>query len=236
MKQKVICSLMLSIFGVSANQSSDTEVKKFINDSLQSAKSRPEEHGFFEFTKTPQPNKNEVQAFFKESNKISKQSRKEALDFADDVKRTHKQPNQITHQNSCSSTFAKEISHSNKTDNQDTEDGVFIFVSLSMPEESLRKYFSDAQEIGAKIIIQGLINNSFKDTHKTMVDLNINVDIDPNLFEAYAIKQVPVILHKSGNNVDQISGNIPIQTALEEFVRDGDTQHESSNFLQKLRG
>src|ERR1700721_885673 len=72
---------------------------------------------------------------------------------------------------------------------------ILIFVSFSMPKESLKGWMDEAEKIHAPLVIRGLVNNSFKETVKKMTELaNDNhggVQLDPTLFKAFNIKQVP---------------------------------------------
>jgi conjugal transfer pilus assembly protein TrbC len=93
----------------------------------------------------------------------------------------------------------------------------FIFVSHSMDEQALQDYYKEAQKYGAKLIVRGLINDSFLETKAALDKIEIAYDIDPEKFEKYGIKQVPTIIKDENGNVQKISGNIPLKSALEIF-------------------
>ncbi len=75
---------------------------------------------------------------------------------------------------------------------------VLIFISFSMPMESLQAWSEQAQKIHAPLIIRGLLNDSFVDTQKAVKQMTIHshggVIIDPRLFQTYHITQVPAVL------------------------------------------
>ena len=54
--------------------------------------------------------------------------------------------------------------HTPQNSEMATSGDVLIFISFSMPEESLKQWIAQAQRIHAPLIIRGLINNSFTET------------------------------------------------------------------------
>jgi conjugal transfer pilus assembly protein TrbC len=101
------------------------------------------------------------------------------------------------------------------------EPGIYVFVSFSINDQSLRSYFIEAQHYGAKLVMNGLSGqkhsrNRFGITRAKMEKARINVDINPNLFEQLGIKQVPAIAVVSADKtIKKISGHITLQKALE---------------------
>lgn len=94
---------------------------------------------------------------------------------------------------------------------------ILIFVSLSMPKESLQKLYGEAESLGVPLIIRGLKNNSFKETAEVLKNLSISVQIDPNLFEEHNINIVPTFVAISKNETLQIKGNISLSYAQRKF-------------------
>lgn len=101
------------------------------------------------------------------------------------------------------------------------EPGIYVFVSFSMNDESLRSYFIEANHYGAKLVLRGLVGekhsrNRFADTKAKINKARIIVDINPNLFEHLGIKQVPAIaVVNTDRSIKKISGHITLQKALE---------------------
>jgi type-F conjugative transfer system pilin assembly protein TrbC len=101
------------------------------------------------------------------------------------------------------------------------EPGIYVFVSFSMNDQSLRSYFMEAQHYGAKLVMNGLAGdkharNRFAETTAKMEKARINVDINPNLFEYFNIKQVPaIIVVNSDKSTKKVSGHISLSKALE---------------------
>lgn len=94
-----------------------------------------------------------------------------------------------------------------------------IFVSFSMPKESLRSLYLDSINHNATLVIRGLIAGSFKKTAEQLKSLEIIVQIDPKLFTKYQITKVPTIAQLSGSNqVNTISGNISFNYAKTKLL------------------
>lgn len=94
---------------------------------------------------------------------------------------------------------------------------LLIFVSMSMPDTSLQQLFAQAQRLGGRLILKGLVNNSFKATQQKIMDLQIIVDIDPTLFEKYQVSQVPTFV-KGGH---KLLGNVSAEFAVNNITKSG---------------
>lgn len=131
------------------------------------------------------------------------------------------------------------------------EGSILIFVSFSMPNESIKGWINDAEKIHAPVLIRGLVNNSFKETTKKMIVLSEDnhggVQLDPQLFKALDIKQVPaVVVTKNiqcvttktcGGTYDVVSGDVHLEYALEKIVRQKDELSPIAEAaLKTLRG
>src|SRR5438128_2409419 len=79
------------------------------------------------------------------------------------------------------------LSHSNSN-------RIFIFVSFSMPEQSLKQWLAQAKLAKATVVVRGLVHNSFRDTLDKMKSLitenHSGLQINPALFKLYHIQQV----------------------------------------------
>lgn len=119
---------------------------------------------------------------------------------------------------------------------------VIIFISLSMPEASLKALAREAEACGARMVIRGLVNNEFAQTSQKLQGLKISVDIDPPLFEDFKVKHVPTFVHcklapegPQTQEYDLLSGNVTLQHALEQFNERGELKgvEEHLKALQK---
>lgn len=130
------------------------------------------------------------------------------------------------------------------------ESNVIIFVSFSMPEESIKEWIRDAKLIHAPVVIRGLIHNSFKETTHKMAEIvekeRGGVELNPLLFKKYHIKKVPAVVLTHGGEClpDQscdeqfnvIYGDAELEYALNQFTRLDDVLSPFANAaLQQLR-
>lgn len=123
-----------------------------------------------------------------------------------------------------------------------------IFISFSMPDETIVSYLKDAKRVNASVVIRGLINNSFKDTFFKVATLVKKsgvggVELNPLLFKKFKIIKVPAVVvlasdqalsstqNLSSDDFDVVYGNIPICNAL-KVIRDHGTI--SKNSAEKL--
>jgi conjugal transfer pilus assembly protein TrbC len=117
--------------------------------------------------------------------------------------------------------------------------GLSILVSFSMPEEVLLKLDAQARKIGARLVIRGLVNNSFKETITYIKRINeqgIIVDIDPKIFAEFNVVQVPVFIltGKQEEKYDKLEGNVTLAYVLKTFADNGDLKDQANHYLSKL--
>ena len=114
---------------------------------------------------------------------------------------------------------------------------VMVFVSLSMPRQSLIALLRDANKIKASVIMRGLVHDSFKETVQEIASLVKEADsggiaLDPLAFKKFHIETVPAVVVVSPDHpclmqqhcdrhrdYDVMFGNIPLSAALKE-IRD----------------
>ncbi len=98
-------------------------------------------------------------------------------------------------------------------------DQLIVFVSFSMPEESLKALF-EALEINpdVKLVLRGLIDDSMDKTARKINDLGGVLEINPELFDRYQIQQVPTFVMVKGDGTTlKLAGNITLNHARERF-------------------
>ena len=101
------------------------------------------------------------------------------------------------------------------------EPGIYVLVSFSLNDQSLRNYFIESQHYGAKLVMRGLAGeeqgrNRFAETKAKIEKARINVDINPNLFEQFNVQQVPAIVVVGNDKaIKKVSGHITLEKALE---------------------
>jgi type-F conjugative transfer system pilin assembly protein TrbC len=114
------------------------------------------------------------------------------------------------------------------------EKGLFIFVSLSMPEVVLKNLDTLAELIGGRLILRGLKENSFKKTVEHIQYLQnqgIKVEINPQLFDLFKIILVPTFVLVDRSKADILQGNVGLLHVLKEFSLLGDNQELAKEYL-----
>lgn len=92
---------------------------------------------------------------------------------------------------------------------------IYIFISFSMPNESIKGWMAEVEKIGAPVVIRGLVNNSFKETWKKVSEFTHDnkggVQLDPNLFRRFQIDKVPAVVIAKNDSC------LPTQTCMDEY-------------------
>lgn len=105
---------------------------------------------------------------------------------------------------------------------------LLVFVSFSMPMESLKLLGEQVQKAGGSLVFRGLVKDSFPLTAQKMQELGTEAMIDPTLFEAFQVKAVPtfIMLKSPLQNTeqlpehDQLTGHVSLKHALDTFTRE----------------
>ena len=113
------------------------------------------------------------------------------------------------------------------------KDGLRIFVSLSMPKSLLEQYDSMARKIGAKLVMRGFKNNSFKETIK--YTQKIAIEVDPVAFKKFDVTAVPSFVLSNGDKFDKLVGNVSINYALTKFKDEGGLKGKAAEYLARFK-
>ena len=123
---------------------------------------------------------------------------------------------------------------------------ILIFVSFSMPKESLEAYLRDAKKVNAAVVIRGLYDHSFKKTIALVAQLikqsgGNGLELNPLLFRQFAVQSVPTVVVLSQENsclqkqqctraqdADVIGGNIKLEAALELIRNSGSVRRKTA--------
>lgn len=120
-----------------------------------------------------------------------------------------------------------------------TGSSILIFVSFSMPKQSLEAYLRDANKIQASVVIQGLVGNSFQKTAQRVAELlhgsRGGVELNPIWFKRFGIDKVPAIVVvpdvsacfskntcNKKTDFDVISGDVSLSYALRLLNEEND--------------
>ena len=136
-------------------------------------------------------------------------------------------------------------------------DRIFLLASFSMPAPTLRAMMVEAREFGVPIVFRGFLDNSVFATQAAITETfgedadAVGFGIDPTLFTRFQVETVPQIIVTSepldvcetsgceGDLAplhDRISGNIPLQAALEIIAEgDGKAAHTARAALEKVK-
>lgn len=127
-----------------------------------------------------------------------------------------------------------------------------VFVSSTMPIETLKSYYRACAKYGGVMVFKGLPNGSFKELYKLVADITASgnkqegkeeaaMQIDDEVFTKFEITHVPAIVISKESDClfnqschvmfDKVSGNIGIKRALEEFAGSGDLSAEAARIL-----
>lgn len=91
-----------------------------------------------------------------------------------------------------------------------------IFVSSSMPRESLKKLAYQAVQHNAHLVIRGMVRGSMVETAKLVDAIDCPLEIDPTLFARFKIVKVPVFMVYHNDHWHQVSGNVDLNFAHEK--------------------
>jgi len=128
--------------------------------------------------------------------------------------------------------------------------GVMVFVSLSMPDTSLRQLLMQSADLQVPLIVRGVLPTGFTGTVKRMNKLiknknkpiNSGFAINPQWFTQFGITQVPAFVAiKRGkcqakqpchpDDFDVIYGNVSLYDALNLLAQQGDVPDIAANAL-----
>lgn len=119
------------------------------------------------------------------------------------------------------------------------QQGLLLFVSLSMPAASLDRAIDQAAQVGGALVVRGLIkpgdlNGTAEHMGKLLKNRNVSFLIDPTLFHKFDIRQVPALVLLPGKTLPRcennacntptpphwaISGDVSLDFALEAIER-----------------
>jgi len=116
-----------------------------------------------------------------------------------------------------------EASFKEDTVKQAVKPTLIVFISSSIPRESLKNYTLEAKKYeNIVFLMRGLVNSSFISTKDFILGFDGSVQIQEDAFDNYKVLVVPtIVLAKEDENgkltFDKVSGNISIFSALKTF-------------------
>ena len=133
--------------------------------------------------------------------------------------------------------------------------GLFVFVSLAMPEPTLARLVDQAARARAAILIRGVAQGSLRETvariQKLVDKREVAILIDPQAFDRYAVKRVPTfVLARDGSrpascaggtcppptDFVSVAGDVSLDYALDRLRRAAPgLESDAGVFLARLR-
>jgi type-F conjugative transfer system pilin assembly protein TrbC len=104
-----------------------------------------------------------------------------------------------------------------KIQQESSDSSLYIFVSFSMPKETLKALAVEAKRHNAVLVIRGLTHNSFLKTAIFLKELGESVVLNPLLFRDYNVVVVPTFIEAHQAGYRKISGNITLAYAIQKF-------------------
>lgn len=93
--------------------------------------------------------------------------------------------------------FENSVNNGTKELSKNTgKSNIAVFVSLSMPPETLRELARQAKEANAVVVLRGMKNNSVEQTRDYVAEIDpvrAQWIINPEMFKAYSVDKVPAI-------------------------------------------
>jgi len=97
----------------------------------------------------------------------------------------------------------QDIYRSTENDEKRYESQVLIFISSSMPDQTVTRYLNQSRRINASLVLRGFVDDTLLKTKKYLHDILVatanpeadsSILIDPTLFNRFSITQVPSIV------------------------------------------
>lgn len=130
----------------------------------------------------------------------------------------------------CTKDCTSFLTHTDSTNLKEAQSSLLVFVSWSLGHETLVSLGKQVQQLGGRMVMRGLKNNSFKDTHALLLNLGVGVeiDIDPPLFEELDITHAPTFVIRETDEsgavtTDKVIGSMSVKAAIGIMADEGET-------------
>ena len=130
----------------------------------------------------------------------------------------------------------------------------YVFVSFSMPDITLRRLLSQAQRVGAPLVLRGMVENDMNKTRikvgkllgadkKGNTTIEGGLSIDPTLYERFSVSVVPSFVltdapvqacTQAGCPTPEfvrLAGDVTVEYALEAIAREVPAMREDAQLL-----
>lgn len=130
---------------------------------------------------------------------------------------------------------------------------LYIFVSFTMPEQSLKLLAEQASRVNGVLLFRGFLEDDVeKTTAKTYAvfgeNISVEIAIDPERFQQFKIEAVPAVViaqpestledKNSSPPFDVVTGDTSLEEALQRIAKEGtvEGQKAAQQFLNRYRG
>ena len=107
------------------------------------------------------------------------------------------------------------------------DSSLYIFISFSMPKETLKALAVEAKKHNAVLVMRGLTQNSFVKTAALLQEMGEGVVLGPTLFKEYGIQVVPTFVRKHTKGYLKIAGNVSLAYVLSKFREEEKLREET---------
>ena len=129
----------------------------------------------------------------------------------------------------------------------ETEPQLLIFVSLGMPEQSLKLWAEQAEKIKGKLLLKGFVDDSLQatidETLRIFKEPKADFLVHPEAFEKFNIDKVPAVVIANPDNCleddcpalafDVVYGDTSLEDALNKIASDGEHNQAIAKELLK---
>lgn len=130
----------------------------------------------------------------------------------------------------------------------ETEPQLLIFVSLSMPEQSLKLWAEQAEKIKGKLLLKGFVDDSLQatidETLRIFKEPKADFLVHPEAFEKFNIDKVPAVVIASPDDCleddcpapafDVVYGDNSLEDALNKIASSGEHHQKTASYFLSL--
>lgn len=125
------------------------------------------------------------------------------------------------------------------------KDGVYLLLSFSLPESTLREYVQASHNYGIKICLRGLVDNSFKKTNERIMSLFLDGNhqpnptmltgfvIDPLIYQRSGVQEVPAVVVVQGDRYQSAVGVASVKHLFGLLAKEEPDLHPLATWLEQ---
>lgn len=132
---------------------------------------------------------------------------------------------------------------------EEKEPQLLIFVSFSMPEQSLKLWAKQATKVNGKLLLRGFFKDTMQNTTEETLRIfkapKVDLLIHPEAFEKFNIQKVPAVVIAAPDHCleaecpapqfDVVYGDTSLEDALTRIAAQGEHKEIAQNLLKAYR-